>query len=463
MRATRPPSRSEAPRLHRRALLAATLAGALGAVLGTLAADGAAAGGEVLHLRLKSAVHPVAAEFLRESLALADRERAALLVVELDTPGGLDSSMHEMTTAIVGSRTPVAVYVSPPGARAASAGFFLLMAADVAAMAPDTNAGAAAAVGQQGSELPETMKKKVAEDSAAKIRALAERRGRNVELAVAAVRDARSFSAQQALDAKLIDLMAPDLPALLAALDGREIDKGMGAPVKLAIAGRPLRELEMSLFERILAVLADPNIAYLLLSLGSVGLLVELYNPGAILPGVVGAICLVLGFWGLSVLPVSTAAIALLILALVFFIAEIKVVSYGLLSVAGVVCLVLAGLMLIKSPEPALRVSRGVIAGVALVAFAASGLLAMLALRAHRRPVATGTEGLIGSRAEVRTVLAPRGKVFVHGELWNAVLEEGVIEEAGSQAVGRVEPRQPVVVTGVDGLTLRVRPAGQET
>ncbi len=432
------------------ALVAAALAGALAAATVT----GAAEGGAVMHLRIKSPIQPVAAEFLRESLATADAESAALLVVELDTPGGLDSSMHEMTGAIVGARTPVVVYVSPRGARAASAGFFLLMAADVAAMAPDTHTGAAAAVGPQGGELPETMKKKVAEDSTAKIRALAARRGRNVELAVAAVAEARSFTAQEALDAKLIELVAADLPSLLAALDGRAIDKGTGGPVKLATAGRPVREIEMSLFERILAVLADPTIAYLLLSLGSLGLVVELYNPGAILPGVVGAICVVLGFWGLSVLPVSTAAIALLVLGLFFFIAEIKVVSYGLLSVAGAVCLVLAGLMLIKTPEPALRVSRGAIAGVAVFALVAAGLLMTLALRAYRRPVATGAEGLLAARGEARTALDPRGKVFVHGELWNAVAE-------GPLGEGRVERGRPVEIVAVDGLTLRVRPVGE--
>lgn len=405
----------------------------------------------MLRVRLQSLIHPVSAERVVDAVAEAERVGAAALVVELDTPGGLLTSTREITRALLGSEVPVVVYVGPSGAQAASAGFFLLMAADVAAMAPGTNAGAAHPVDGTGDDIGGTLGKKAEEDAAAWIRSLAARNGRNSQLAQAAVVESRSYSADEALAGRLIDLVAPNLPELLRAIDGRTVRRGAagnagGTPVVLRTAGAPVRELEASAWRDLLGVIAHPNVAYILLTLGGLGLYFELMNPGAVLPGVVGAICLVLAFFALSVLPFNQAGVALILLALLFFIAEIKVTSYGLLSVAGAFCLALGGLMLFKTPDPALRVSGQLIVTLASLALAVAGFLAALALRARRTPVRTGQEGLMHERGVARSALAPRGKVFVHGELWDAVAGEPI-------GVG-----ERVEVVGIQGLTLSVRP-----
>jgi membrane-bound serine protease (ClpP class) len=402
----------------------------------------------VLRVRIDSIIHPVSSEFLLDAVRQADEAGAAALVIELATPGGLLTSTREMFTAMLGAETPVVVYVSPQGAQAASAGFFLLMAADVAAMAPGTNTGAAHPVGGQGEDIEGTLGQKAEQDAAATIRSLAARHGRNAELAEAAVVESRSFTADEALEAGLVDLVVPSLPALLTAIDGREVEKG-GRTLALATAEAPVRDLEMSGWRKALAALAHPNIAYILLSLGFLGLYFELMNPGAILPGVLGAISLILAFFALSVLPVNYAGVALIVLAVLLFIAEIKVTSFGLLTVGGVVALALGGLMLFKTPVPALRVSLELIAAVALVATVVVGALMWLALKARRGKVHGGSEGLVGERGRATTALGPEttGKVFVHGELWHARAAEPV-------AAGAV-----VEVLRVDGMTIDVRPA----
>jgi membrane-bound serine protease (ClpP class) len=336
--------------------------------------------------------------------------------------------------------------VSPSGSHAASAGFFLLMAADVAAMAPGTNTGAAHPVGGQGENVEGDLGEKVEQDAAAQIRSLASRNGRNADLAESAVVESKSFTADEALENGLIDLVAVDLSELLAEIDGRVLEAGRDEPLTLRTADAEIRSLEMSPFQRLLATIAHPNIAYILMTLGGLGLYFELSNPGAILPGVVGAICLILAFFALSVLPVNYAGIALILLAVVFFIAEIKVVSYGLLTVGGLVSLVLGSLMLFRSADPAIRVSLDVIFAVTLFAAAVVALLLWLVVRVHRSPITTGAEGLVHKWATARTDLAPRGKVFVWGEIWNAVADSPV-------AAG-----QTVEITAVDGMTLRVRP-----
>jgi membrane-bound serine protease (ClpP class) len=348
---------------------------------------------------------------------------------------------------MLGARTPVVVYVAPSGAQAASAGFFLLMAADVAAMAPGTNTGAAHPVEGPGEKAGEVLAKKVEQDAAATIRSLAARHGRDAKLAEQAVVESRSFTADEALQAKLVDLVTPSLESLLAAIDGRSVSKVAGGALTLRTAGAVVRELRMTPFQRLLSALAHPNIAYILMTLGFLGLYFELAHPGAILPGVVGGICLVLALFALSVLPVNYAGVALVALALVFFIAEIKVPSYGLLTVGGVVALVLGGLMLFKTPDPALRVSADLLAWMAVAALAAAGGIAFLAVRAQRGRVRTGSEGLVGERGAARSALDPEGKVFVHGELWHAVADEPV--PAGAK----------VEVVEVDGMTLKVRRA----
>jgi membrane-bound serine protease (ClpP class) len=403
--------------------------------------------GEVMLVKVKSPIHPVSAELIEDAIRDADKRGAAALIVELDTEGGLSTSTRDITRAILESRTPVVVYVSPKGAQAASAGFFILMSADVAAMAPGTNTGAAHPVGGRGEDVSGTLGRKIEEDAAANIRSLALRNGRNVPLAEAAVLKSRSFSAQEALDGRLIDLLAPNVPALVKALDGRVIQHGE-RQATLRTAGAEVKRFEVSPLRGLLGVLADPNITYLLLGLGWLGLLFELMHPGAVLPGVVGAICLVLAFYGLSVLPVSYAGLALLFLAMLFFILEIKVTSYGMLTVAGVVSLVLGSLMLFKTPEPALRVSLELIAMVTAFSLLVVGFLVFMALRALREPVRTGAEGLIHEIGLARSPLSPRGKVFVHGELWDAVADEPV--EAG----------EAVEVVAVRNLTLAVRRRG---
>ncbi len=435
-----PPQPSRPPAL-------ALLALALTTLLSPLAPAAAApvrAAGEVLVVTVKSPIHPVAAELITDALQEADRRRAAAVIVELDTAGGLMSSTRDITTAVLGARTPVVIYVAPSGAQAASAGFFILMSADLAAMAPGTNAGAAHPVDGGGKDIAGVMGRKVEQDAAANVRSLAVRNGRNVALAEAAVLQSRSYTADEALQSHLIEIVAPDVPALVRALDGRVIHRG-ATPVTLRTAGAMVRPFAVSPLRALLGVIADPDITYLLLGLGWLGLLFELMHPGAVLPGVVGAICLVLGLYGLSVLPVNTAGLALILLAVVFFILEIKVASYGMLVVAGVVCLVVGSLMLFKTPEPALRVSLELIAMVSVFTLLVVGFLVLMSLRARGMPVRSGVEGMIHEIGVARSPLNPRGKVFVQGEIWDAVADEPV-------AVG-----EPVEVTAVRNLTLAVR------
>jgi membrane-bound serine protease (ClpP class) len=400
--------------------------------------------GEVVLARVHSVIHPVSAELIQDAIRTADESGAAAVVLELSTPGGLLTSTREITTAMLGARTPIVVWVAPDGAQNASAGFFILLAADVAAMAPNTNTGAAHPVGGQGEDIGGTLGEKMEQDAAANIRALAARTGRNVQLAEAAVVKSRSFTAREALDGKLIDLIAPTLPELLRAIDGRTVRKG-NQGIVLRTAGASVREVELPSLRKVLAFVADPNIAYILLVLGGLGLYFELMNPGAILPGVVGGICLILAFFALSVLPVNVAGLALLLLALLFFIAEIKVVSHGLLSIGGVLALVLGSLMLFKTADAVLQVSLQLIASLVVFTVAVVGLMLFLAIRAQRTPVSTGAEGMLRERGTARTALAPRGKVFVHGELWDAVSAEPV-------AAG-----ETVEITAVHNLTLEVR------
>lgn len=426
-------------------IVAATLAWPL-----LLASDEAASttigDGPVLALRIGSIIHPVAFEYVRDGLEQAEASGAQAVVIELDTPGGLMDSMRGITTAMLGADVPVVVFVAPQGAQAASAGFFILMAADVAAMAPGTNTGAAHPVGGQGETIEGVLGKKVESDAAATIRSLAARNARNVELAQSAVIESKSFTASEALDNKLIDLVADDLEDLLDALDGRTVTKN-GTEHVLHTRDVEPRPIEMTVFQRVRSILVHPNVAAILLSLGMLGVYFELATPGAVLPGVLGAISLILGFYGLSVLPVNYAGVALLIVAGILFLLEIKVAGFGVLGAGGIAALVLGLMMLFKSADPAIRVSLDLVFGLAVVATAVVAFLATLALRVHRQRAATGREGMVSERGLARTDLAPRGKVSVHGEIWDAVSEAPVA--AGQQ----------VEVVGVDGLLLRVQPA----
>ena len=406
-----------------------------------------AAARQVYVASVDSVIQPVVAEFVIESLELADRERALVFVLELSTPGGLLESTRKMISAMLSAQTPVVVFVSPSGSQAASAGFFLLMAADLAAMSPGSNSGAAHPVGAQGQDIEGTIGEKIEQDSAATIRSLAARNGRDEQLAESAVIESRSFTVDEALELGLADVVADDLSQLLSVIDGREVAKTTERKVVLRTAGASVRRLEMSPFQRIRSMLVHPNIAVMLLSLGGLGLYIELSNPGTLFPGIAGAIFVILGLYGMSVLPVNYAGVALIGLAAILFIAELQVQSMGILTLGGVTSLSLGLLMLFKSADPAMQVSRALIAVLAVVTLIVVGVLSTLALRARRNQVATGSEGLVAAEGLAKTAVgSDSGKVSVHGELWNATAKTPV--EAG----------QRVRVVAVEGLTLRVEP-----
>ena len=389
-------------------------------------------------------INPVAAEFIASSIAEATKDQAEALVIKLDTPGGLDTSMRMIIKEINASEVPIVVYVAPPGGRAASAGVFITMAAHIAAMAPGTNIGAAHPVAMGGGEMDKEMKAKVENDAAAYIKSIAEKRGRNVKWAEEAVRKSVSVPEKEAVALKIVDLLAEDVPSLLKQIDGREVVTGSGKHV-LRTKDAKVKEVSMGMRLKILNALSDPNIAYILMLLGIYGLIFELSNPGAILPGVVGAICLILAFYAFQTLPINYAGLLLLLLGLIMFIAEIKVPSYGLLTVGGIISMILGSLMLMRSDAPFFRISWAVIIpSVATTALFFVFVVGM-ALRAQRAKPLTGAEGLVGMTAVAQTDLAPHGKVLLQGELWEAVSDE-VIKQG-----------ENVVVKAVDGLRLVVK------
>jgi len=383
--------------------------------------DGLSAEHEIYIMRVASAISPGIADYIEQGIDTASDENAACLVIELDTPGGLAESMHQIVKAIYASKVPIVVYVSPSGARAASAGVMITMAADIAAMAPGTNIGAASPVNIGGQQPDETMSNKIMNDMVAKAKSIAEKQGRNIEWAEKAVRDAESVTETEALKEKIIDLVAKDIDDLIEQINGREIaDKGI-----LKLDGAEKKRLEETLRTKILKTIGDPNIAYILMMIGLAGLYFELSHPGAIFPGVVGAIAIILAFFSFQTLPVNYAGILLIILAVVFFVMEMKIASYGLLSVAGVVSLLLGSLMLYES-YPGLRISPGVLITTLLIVSGFFVCVAYLAFRAQILQPMTGASGLIGETGVVTKALKPEGKVFVHGELWHAVSRDPV-------------------------------------
>jgi membrane-bound serine protease (ClpP class) len=394
-------------------------------------------------------IHPVSAEFMIDAMERADAEGASLLVFTLSTPGGLVDSTRSIVSRMIASRTPVVVYVSPAGVHAASAGFIITIAADVAAMAPGTNIGAAHPVSGTGEKMDETMAKKSAEDLAAYARNLASKRGRNVTLCDEAVKDSRAFTDGEALNASppLIDLVATDLTDLLNKLDGRTVTRFDGSTVVVRTAGASQLTLEMSMRQRILSALAHPNIAYLLLSLGMLGLTIELWNPGSVLPGVAGGICLLLAFFTFQVLPVNYAGLLLILFGVALFVLEIKVASYGLLSAGGVISLLFGSMILMDSSAPELRVSLDVIIPVVLGISAILIFLVRLAVASQRRRSVTGASGMIDGAGVALTAIPAgmAGRVATHGEIWRAIAAEPVAKG------------DPVRITAVDGLTLTVR------
>jgi len=408
----------------------------------------------VLHLTLATTVDPVAGHRLADALVQARTEGAAALVVSLDTPGGLLSTTREMVKAILASPVPVIVYISPSGSRAGSAGLFLTLAAHVAAMAPGTNIGAAHPVAMPGPTggggMSETMSEKVTNDTAAFARTLAERRGRNAKWAEGAVRESLSITEQEALKKRVVDLVVPDLPALLAAADGREVEVAGQKGVVVRTKGAAVVEVETPFRYRFMGWLANPNIAYLLMLVGVYGIIFELANPGAILPGVAGAISLVLAAFALGMLPFNAAGAALLLVALTLFVIDLFVPTHGILTAGGLVAFTLGSIMLFRVPE---AMNFGLSWRVVVPATAATAgffLFAVgLGLKAQRRQAATGLAGLVGEEGEARTPLDPAGKVFLHSELWNA------------HATAPVAVGARVRVVAVRGLEVTVEPLAQ--
>lgn len=399
----------------------------------------------VLVVTIDGAVSPITAEALQRAVERAEREEYRALVVEIDTPGGLMTSMRDMIKVMLRSEVPILTWVAPGGARAASAGVFVTMAGDVAAMAPGTNIGAASPV-TMGGQLDSTMAHKLMNDTAAFAKTVAAQRGRNVAWADSAVRQAVSVPEDEAVRLHVVDFVAGTLPDLLAKADGRTWRRGELTRT-LALKGLPADRIEPGFRQRVLSVIDDPNVAYILLALGFYGTLFELQNPGAILPGVVGGICLILAFLSLSTLPINTAGVALLVLGLVFFIAEIKVASHGVLAAGGVLSLLLGSLLLFKD---GVAVAWPLILGVTLTSALFFTFVIGFAVRARRAPVTTGAAALRGVHGRALGRLAPDGQVEVHGEIWRA------------EAETPVDPGAEIVVTDVRQLTLRVRPASPE-
>ena len=388
-------------------------------------------------------ITPVTAGFLHRIIDESSRNGDRLLLVEMDTPGGLDSAMREIVKDIFASTVPVVVYVAPSGARAASAGAIISLAADVCAMAPGTNIGAAHPV-SLGGQTDKTMEAKVLNDAEAYAEGIARKRGRNEQLARQMVRDSISLSAEKALSGGVIDLIAADRSDLLRKLEGRRIGRD-GHEIELRLAGVRLIPAEMGTRERILNTISNPNVAYMLMMLGILGLFFELSNPGVILPGVIGGISLLLAFFALQTLPVNYAGVLLILLALVLFIAEIKIVSHGMLTVGGVIAMVLGSLLLFPSPEPFLRISWSVLLVTVLATVGFFAIIVAKAVQAHHRSPVTGAEGLIGERGRADSIIAPEGRVFVRGEYWYARSDEPI-------AAG-----DPVMVESVEGMLLKVR------
>jgi membrane-bound serine protease (ClpP class) len=394
-------------------------------------------------------IHPVAAEYVRGAIQRADSAGAAILVITLRTPGGLVDSTRDINSAIIAAKTPVAVFVGPSGSRAASAGFLIAMAADVSSMAPGTHIGAAHPVSGDGQKVDEVMAKKMTSDVAGYARTLATHRHRNVALVEQAVTESRTYTEEEALAAKppLIDLVATDVQDLLHKLDGRAITRFDGSTVTLHTGGATTRRVDMSWSQRTLSVLAHPQIAYLLLMLGTLGLTVEFWSPGAILPGVAGGICLLLAFFAFQVLPVSSAGILLILFGIVLLILEVKVMSFGLLAVGGIISLFLGSMMLVDSPLPELQVGWRLIVPVTLSLSGIVLFLVQLAVKAQRSRAVTGDSGMLDEVGRALTPITPGsvGRIQTHGEIWTAT------------AVEPINAGEPVRVVAVKGLLLTVR------
>lgn len=398
----------------------------------------------VVKIRLDDTIQPVSDEYIGRAIERARQTNADAVLIELRTPGGLADSTRSIIEKILASPVPVIVYVAPPGARAASAGFFILEAADVAAMAPGTNTGAAHPVNLGGEKMDDVMKQKVENDSAAFMRSFVGPRGRNVALAESAVRESKSFTDKEALDQHLIDYVARDQDDLFKQIEGKPIKRFDGRTATLNLVGAPVSELQMTVKQRILDFLLDPNIAFLVLAVGALALYAEFNHPGAILPGVVGVVFILLALFALNLLPTRYASFTLIMAAFVMFALEAKFATHGVLGIAGIALMTIGGLLLVDGPIPELRVKLWTALAISIPLGAITVFLMSIALKARRNKVVTGKQGMIGSVGEARTDIDPEGKVFVQGELWNA------------HAPSRVQMGEQVVVKKIEGLELEV-------
>lgn len=399
-------------------------------------------------ITIKGTINPVLVDYVERAIEQAEDNGDRALIIQMDTPGGLDKAMRDIVQLIVNSHVPVVVYVSPAGARAASAGVFITIAAHVAVMAPNTAIGAAhpVAMGEEGEQaMSESMEEKVVNDAAALIRSLAEAHGRNLEWAEKAVRESVSATEQEALKLNVIDMVAPDIETLVTQLDGRQVTLLYNQQVTLQTKGAVINDIPMKAIEKFLYAIADPNIAYLLLSVATLGIMAEIFNPGLIFPGIVGGISLLLAFYSLGVLPVNYAGILLILLAIGLFIGEVLSTSFGLFTAGGVVSLVAGSLILFKGASPVFRIDPWLIAVVTIIITGGMTFIIHRAVVAHRKQAKTGREDLIGKIATVKVALNPEGTVFFKGERWTAISESGEVK-AGEE----------VVIKRVDGLTLYV-------
>ncbi len=396
-------------------------------------------------LNVDGTIVPIVADYIDRGISQAEDENATVCIIELDTPGGLLGSTEEIVKRIMNANVPIVVYVSPKGAWAASAGTFITLSAHIAAMTPGTTIGAAHPVSGSGEAIPEDQMKKITEFSAKWMKTIAEERGRNMEEAQLAVTESKSFTDADALNAHLIDLRPDNLPSLIAQINGQKVTLASGAEVSLDTTGYEITRNEMSIIERFLHAISDPNIAYILLSLGTIGIIAEIYNPGTIFPGIVGAISLLMAFYSLGVLDANLGGILLILLAFGLFIAEMFTPTFGILTAGGITSLVLGSLLLFPERGPLFEINRWLIATTTILITALFAFVIHRVIWVHRRQPYTGREELIGKTAIVKAALSPEGMVLFKGERWTAISE-----------AGRVEPGEEVIITKVDSLKLYV-------
>jgi membrane-bound serine protease (ClpP class) len=428
-------------RIMMRALISRVILGLLAAIIFSCISSA-----EVLKVVVDDTIQPITEEYIARAVDEAQRRNAQALLVEINTPGGLVESTRQIIEKITNSAVPVILYVTPSGSRAASAGFFILESADIAAMAPGTNTGAAHPVTIGGGNVDDVMKQKMENDAAALMRSVAARRGRNVEVAESTVRQSKSFTEQEALSQHLIDYVASNEDDLFRQIEGKSFKRFNGQEVTLKLTGQSIVPFGMTLKEHILGYLMDPNIAFILLAVGALALYAEFNHPGAVLPGTVGVVFILIAAFALNLLPTRFAALVLILGAFALFAAEAKFASHGVLTLGGITLLTLGGLLLVDSPIPEMRVHLLTALAVSVPLGLITAFLMSIALKARRNKMVSGAEGLIDETGVAQTSLSPRGKIFVHGELWDAISSSNV--SAG----------QSVVVRRVDGLQLQVDP-----